>query len=235
MSLERPFAVVCALAFMAFVLSSCHIDNPQDAQRILAGLKARGGVDIRDYAGATALINSAAYGHYYTVKLLLENGADINAVDVAGNTALMMALSGEIDASTWDENAPAFQTLSEYTRQQIKTVKLLVEHHADLGMEDYAGMTVLMHAAIARNDRAVDYLIKHGAEVNQVNKVGHTVLGVLDDLLQADIDEAIHKAVLAGDYNPSQPVQGQSLVQVQEEFQADYGPVIKVLKDAGAQ
>ena len=47
--------------------------------------------DIRDSDGNTLLMLSSCNGHYETSKLLLEHGADINAVNPEGKTPLMLA------------------------------------------------------------------------------------------------------------------------------------------------
>ena len=47
--------------------------------------------DIEPMGGATALINAAAGGHTEVARLLLDRGADVNAIDLHKNSALTFA------------------------------------------------------------------------------------------------------------------------------------------------
>lgn len=87
-----------------------------------------------------------------TVQLLLEKGAQVNAQDEKGKTALMRAaFAGDTEA-----------------------VRLLLEKGAQVNVQDSAGDTALMHAA--GNVPSVELLLKHGADRNIKNAKGWTAL-----------------------------------------------------------
>jgi ankyrin repeat protein len=72
--------------------------------------------------------------------VLLSQGADVNAKDQWGNTALIKA------AAKTDMAGNAEQTRA-VTHHKIKVVKLLLTHHADVNARNDQGSTALMCAA----------------------------------------------------------------------------------------
>jgi serine/threonine-protein phosphatase 6 regulatory ankyrin repeat subunit B len=95
------------------------------------------------------------HGGYDTapvLKLLLDAGANVNAVNSDGKTALHLASYEEITAS----------------------VKLLVEHNADLSIADQNGSTAL-HEAVDKAE-IVEVLLDKGTEVDVLNNEGQTPL-----------------------------------------------------------
>ena|SRR2546430_1767550 len=89
------------------------------------------------------------------VRILLERGADINAQDQWGRSALMIAA----DAGYLD------------------TVKLLLDWEANVHLKDMRGYTALMRAAWKGHLDIVNALIERGADVNGVDeKHGYTAL-----------------------------------------------------------
>lgn len=87
------------------------------------------------------------------LKLLLEHGANANAKDQFGQTALMYA--------TWTVNTSA--------------ADLLLEHGADPNLTFSAGHTVLMNAVIDRNTELIRLLLAHGANASARADNGETV------------------------------------------------------------
>ena len=75
-------------------------------------------LEQRDEYGSTALILATFNSHTEAVRLLIDHGADINAVGYDGNTALMIALS-------------------------VECTKLLVESGANLEIKNKCGDTAL--------------------------------------------------------------------------------------------
>ncbi len=125
------------------------------------------------------------------VKYLIEKGADVNAKDYYGVTALMYAaLYGHLDIVKYlvehgaDVNAKnvngdlALMYASNYGHTDI--VKYLVEKGSDVNAKEYfRGVTALMFASREGHFDIVKYLIEHGADVNakDENKLGWTALG----------------------------------------------------------
>ncbi|HON10737.1 MAG TPA: ankyrin repeat domain-containing protein [Chitinispirillaceae bacterium] len=96
-----------------------------------------------------SLIRSSAKGDLASVKKLVNEGADINAADANGRTAL-------IEAAWGGHN---------------ELVKFLIEKKADVNAADNSGYTALMRAAEEGHNTVVANLIKAGANVNCKGKV----------------------------------------------------------------
>ena len=89
------------------------------------------------------------------VKMLLDQGADVNTCDSRSKTALMYA--------AWAGNG--------------ECVDVLLEAGADVNMSDTTGITALMEASAAGNSVCVEKLLKAGADVNIKNSLsGDTAL-----------------------------------------------------------
>ena len=87
-------------------------------------------------------------------ELILKAGANINAKDADGMTALMHAANFARD----------------------KVTKLLLKHGADVKIRDSSGKTALMYAAAHEKDDVARLLLEHGADVNAKDKSGNTAL-----------------------------------------------------------
>lgn len=70
-------------------LKLCRKGSPQD---IAAALKDGANPDARDKRQETPLMYAAAYNTLEAVKVLLDAGADVNAVNDKGDTLLLVAL-----------------------------------------------------------------------------------------------------------------------------------------------
>jgi ankyrin repeat protein len=114
-------------------------------------------VDAPDHRGVTLLASSGFFDTTVTT-ILLEAGADPNAADRDGATALMKA--------------------SGYGLKQ--TVKILIDHHADVNKKDIEGRTALMHAAAGRRGDAIPLLLENGADPNVRDSEGRSALDYAD-------------------------------------------------------
>jgi ankyrin repeat protein len=105
-------------------------------------------------SGLTPLGLASAYGHRNVVELLLNQGANISAVDAMGQTPLHLAAQyGNVDVAA-----------------------LLIEHGADVDARDIFGVTPLQCAAVRGDKNVSSLLIKRGAIVNAQNSNGRTAL-----------------------------------------------------------
>ena len=87
-------------------------------------------------------------------KLLVENGADVNASDELGRTPLMGAVR----------------------MQEIEHVRFFVEHGADINAKDVVGNTVFMYVCCADFYEIAEYLFGLGIDINAENNEGKTAL-----------------------------------------------------------
>jgi len=108
-----------------------------------------------DERGFPPLVLACYSDRYAISKLLLEKGANVEARDGMGNTALM---------------GVAFKGL-------LKMAKLLIdEFGADVNAQNRAGGTPLTFAATFGQYEMVELLLHHGAEPNHSDQDGHTAL-----------------------------------------------------------
>ena len=117
-----------------------------------------------------ALIDAAMDGNFEKVKLLIEKGADIDAKDNDGVTALMyVSRAGDLEIA-----------------------KYLVENGTDINAKDSDwGYTALIYAAEHGNLEIVKYLVEKGANVNIKDNHGRTALDLAET---EEIKEVLRKA-----------------------------------------
>jgi ankyrin repeat protein len=110
---------------------------------------AEGDIHARDDEGRTPFHYAAEYGHVAAMRILAERGADINAVDEEGNTALhLMMMNGKPAPDDWC--VPALKTM----------FKLGVDTEVRL-FED--GKTALHIAVLNQRDSVfIETLLKEG-------------------------------------------------------------------------
>jgi ankyrin repeat protein len=106
-------------------------------------------------ASDAALRKAAQDGDMTAVKDLLAKGANVNARDDKGQTALLWV-------------APA--------RDNPEMAQLLIDKGADVNAKDNEGETALMIAASQSNPGILAALIEAGAEVNAQSNSGRTAL-----------------------------------------------------------
>lgn len=138
-------------------------------------------------ADGNALIWAIMEGYTQSVRMLIDQGADINAADFQGMTALLWAASkgqteivelliskgADIEAkSNKGNNALIGASVYGY----IETVKLLLDKGADIEAVNNDGWTVLMNAASAGQTEIVELLIDKGADIEAKNDNGWNAL-----------------------------------------------------------
>jgi ankyrin repeat protein len=127
---------------------------------------------------ATALMTAAGHSHSLTVKALLEHGADPNARDAYGYTALhraaqvgspemlsaLLAHGARVD-TRGKGGATPLHVAAHAGRADI--VQLLLEGGADPNVAEASeSYTPLHYAAAAGDTKMVRLLLEHGANVN---------------------------------------------------------------------
>jgi hypothetical protein len=107
---------------------------------------------VRSYSGMNPLHSAASSGNLKVVRILIEyDPAYINARDKGGSTPLLWASGASV-------------------------VRLLLEHGADLNVQDKVGRTPLQSASMRGMLEVVRLLLEHGADVEVKNSFGKTAL-----------------------------------------------------------
>ena len=166
-------------------LSNLLILNTNDNRLDIVGLLLQSGVCME--AVQYSLIRAAQYGHGAVTKLLLDNGANVAAVDINGKTALLAAAIGgsevvtkvlldhRADVTAVDTNGRT-ALLSTALRGHETVTKLLLDHGADVAAADTIGNTALLAAAIGGSEVVTKVLLDHGADVAAADVNGKTAL-----------------------------------------------------------
>lgn len=127
-------------------------------------------------SGIRPLSRAALFGHVNMVRVLLDYGADIDAVDGCGYTALLYSIFGETKPSTTslllERGANTSITSAEgvtaihiaTSKGRVDLVKLLLEYHADLDTAYKCGFRPLHIAASKDRLELVKLLLEHGAD-----------------------------------------------------------------------
>ncbi|MCW3051180.1 MAG: repeat, subfamily [Chthonomonadales bacterium] len=110
--------------------------------------------------GETLLMLAAEKGRRDILQTLLERGAEVNAHDEQGMTALMLAIGGRPQHSQsgrriWRDKSP--------TDTRIQMMKALLAKHADPKLKNKDGDTALSIAQEIHNTAAIELLTGSGA------------------------------------------------------------------------
>ena len=116
------------------------------------------------------LVQAAERGKLTEVQNALNDGADVNAKNTFGSTALMMA-------------SYCGYTNGNYT----EVVKLLLDKGADVNIKGKEGLTALMEASSGGYAEVVKLLLAKGADINVKNSKGETALVIAKDKGQKEI------------------------------------------------
>ncbi len=150
-----------------------------DVARHLLAAKARVDSPGREKTRSPPLFLATMEGHRETVAALLAGGADPNAANRRGATALIAA---------------AYEG-------QLPLAQLLLNHQADPNIANRTGHTPLIYAAVRAHQDVVRLLLEHGARPNVTTEIeafgevsplilaaGRNHLEIVRDLLRFDAD-----------------------------------------------
>ena len=129
-----------------------------------------------DQRKSNALHHAALQGAARALILLLEHGADVDAKNLSGQTALHIACQ--------------FELTRQWSTSEAIILGLL-KHGASPNAQDKAGNTPLHHACDEGAWSTVNLLLEHGATVQMTNLQGLTPLHfAVGYVMRSDIDEA---------------------------------------------
>jgi ankyrin repeat protein len=150
-------------------------------------IAARADVNVRGEREVTPLIYAATNGSVESVKILLEAGADVNAANAFGATALIRAVNQPekvrlLLAKGADVNARTRQgrtalLAASYDERGEEVVKMLLAKGANPNVTDEAaGTTPLLAATFTNCASVARLLIERGLDVNARDRRGFTPL-----------------------------------------------------------
>jgi len=128
--------------------------SESDSNTILQKISAGYDVNSRDGNGYTALHWAAYSGEFGAAQVLVDHGAEIEAVDNARMTPLLVAASYD----------------------QVSVVAYLVSRGANVSARDNAGWTPLAYAVSNRDTELAVFLLRHGANKFSVANDGESIM-----------------------------------------------------------
>jgi ankyrin repeat protein len=133
----------------------------------VADLLTRHGVNVRGQAGAPSLWNATLAGHVQIVKLLLQAGTNPDASPRGNITPLEIVLT------------PSYGLLGDLARDptvRLEIVNLLVSRGANVVSHGYDNLSGALFGFAPPDLKVAAFLIAHGANVNETNEGGYTLL-----------------------------------------------------------
>lgn len=139
---------------------------------------------IQPEFGDTPLMDAARSGHVEIAEILIEQGADINAVNQSScSTALYLAvlchkkdivqllLTHNVNVNTSDDN-PLVKACED---QDLETVTMLLENGADVNLRNqYGDSSLIASINNGADEKLITLLMKHGFRINAKDKKGRT-------------------------------------------------------------
>ncbi len=164
----------------------------RDEARVVALL--RDGADIEEHNshGWTPLMAASLHGQVDLARLLLDHGTDLHAVNAEGKSAIHYAAmrggaeavrllvrhgAGVNAADTFGAYTPLHLAAAHCNRETVQeTCAALLAAGADVDARTKWGTTALWSAAVAGRGDLVDFLLRHGADLETRDQEGRTVL-----------------------------------------------------------
>jgi ankyrin repeat protein len=138
-----------------------HLAGDKEIAQLLLAHGAK--LETIGHRGRTPLHQAAARNRNDIVEWLCSKSVKINAVDLDGQTPLLIAIS---------------QTggTEYYNRNSLETIRILLRYGAEVNYRDKEKQTLLIIAVRTRREDLVNVFLEHGADINAKDKYGKTSL-----------------------------------------------------------
>lgn len=168
-------------------VTGLHLASYFGIEQAVPLLLGRNGLDSGDSYGRTPLSWAAINNHEHIAKLLLENGAKLEARSTTGETALayaalnghgpvvmlLLSMGAQVDARSDSQSTPL---LYAARRGHHNVVKILICHGAQIDSRDEENLTPLGWAALGGDLAVVELLLQKGADTSLKDDDGQTPL-----------------------------------------------------------
>ncbi len=153
---KKSILLILAIVFVTGCQSSM---SRLTADEIQNDINSGKNLDAIDEDGNTRLTWEAMFHHNENIKLLLKHGADVNAKDSDGETALFKAVM-----------------LTKESKKVLETIKILVNHGANVNVKNSDGDNVLASVCLASEKKdileIVKYFMDKGVDIKAKNSRG---------------------------------------------------------------
>jgi ankyrin repeat protein len=141
-----------------------------------------------EYQGALPLISASSVGQAETVRVLLDHGAQVDAMDKSEQTALTAAsveghtevmrvlLSYQANMDLKGRKNEKSPLNASSAKGKVESVKLLLDHGAEVDSEDINGWSPLFVATKHQHVEVVETLLERGADPNKQDIMGECPL-----------------------------------------------------------
>ena len=194
----------------------------------------------KDHSDSTPLHHAAGFGNTETIKLLLDNGADVNAknrlegtplhwaVRSDEKTRLLLERGADINSKTQNGSTPLY--LASRRRDSHSVLRLLLKKGADPNLATMNGRTPLMAAARDGDVAAMQLLLAKKADATALSGSG---AGTLMDAARSRNLEAVHLLLEHGADVKAETKRKQTALAIAAQQGAE--DIVNVLLEKGAR